>query len=124
MKQMSRRAPIGSELVNILLGVWLALSPFVLGFTRNTAGEWSNLAAGIALVFVALLSGWGDEAFQGLVVPLGVWIFASPFVVGFSTVAFLANNESMAFVVIAAGAITDGLRTPEASETSPSAPKS
>ena len=108
----SRPASAGAELANIALGIWVALSPFVLRFTQNSAGKWSNIAVGITLVLVALASGWGDEALEGLVVPLGIWLFASPFVLGFSRVAFLANNVTMAFIVIAAGAISDGLRLP------------
>lgn len=110
--QTSRRASTGAELANIVLGIWVILSPFLLGFSQNIAGKWSNIADGIALVLVALASTWGDEALESLVVPLGIWLFASPFVLGFSTAAFLANNVIMAFIVIAAGAISDGLRSP------------
>jgi hypothetical protein len=112
--QKSRPPSTGAEIANILLGIWVALSPFVLGFSQNVAGKWSNIAVGIALVLVSLASIWGDEAFEGLVVPLGIWLFASPFVLGFSHWQFLANNVSLAFVVIAAGAISDGLRSPQA----------
>jgi hypothetical protein len=112
----SRHAPTAAKIVNILLGVWLAVSPFVLRFSRNSA-LWNNIVLGIALVLVAFVSEWGDGALQGLVVPLGIWIFASPFVLGFSKAAFLANNVSMAFAVIAAGAIADGLRLPESYES-------
>lgn len=111
--QTNRRPSTGAEIANIILGLWVAVSPFVLGFSQNTAGKWSNVAVGIALVLVSLASTWGNEAFEGLVVPLGTWLFASPFVLGFWNWAFLANNVSLAFIVIAAGAISDGLRSPE-----------
>ncbi len=110
--QTNRAPSRGAETVNIVLGIWVAVSPFVLGFSQNTAGKWSNIAVGVALVLVALASTWGDEALEGLVVPLGAWLFASPFVLGFWKWAFLANNLSLAFAVIAAGAISDGLRSP------------
>ena len=103
---------MGAELANIVLGIWVALSPFILGF-KNVGARWSNLAVGIALVLVALAGTWGDEAFESLVVPLGWWLFISPFILGFSTAAFLTNNVVVAFVVIAAGAASDGLRSPE-----------
>jgi len=111
--QTSRHPSTGAEIANIVLGIWVAVSPFVLGFSQNIAGKWSNIAVGIALVLVSLASTWGNEAFEGLVVPLGIWLFASPFVLGFWKWVFLANNVSLAFVVIAAGAISDGLRLPE-----------
>jgi FtsH-binding integral membrane protein len=108
----TRPAP-AAELVNIVIGIWIAVSPFVLGFTRTLA-EWNNIAVGIALVVVTLLGLWKDEALQALDVPLAIWLFASPFVLGFTTTAFLANNVCMAFVVVTAGAVSDGLRTPVA----------
>jgi hypothetical protein len=109
----NRPPSTGAEIANIVLGIWVAISPFVLGFSQNIAGKWSNISVGIALVLVAMAGAWGDEAFEGLVVPLGIWLFASPFVLGFSTTAFLANNVCLSFIVIAAGAISDGLRSPQ-----------
>jgi len=110
--QTSSRASAASELANIILGIWVAISPFILGFS-HPAARWNNVAVGIALLLVALAAEWGDKAVRGLVVPLGVWLFVSPFLIGFSTTAFVANNIIMAFVVITAGAISEGLTTPD-----------
>ncbi len=71
----SRRPAAGAELVNILLGIWVAVSPFILGFTR-TAAMWNNLSVGIALLIVTLICIWGDEA-------LKAWAFS--WVPGFSS---------------------------------------
>ncbi len=114
---MNRRVPLGAELVNVLLGILVALAPFVLGFTRSTA-KWNNIAIGIALVLVALLSRWRNEVL-GLSVLIAGWLFWSPFILGFSTAAFLAANVTMAFVVIAAAASSDGLSAPTVPEVSP-----
>lgn len=110
--QRSGRVSTRAEWVNIILGLWVAVSPFILGFTQNIA-RWNNVAVGIALVLIALASNLRDEAFETLVVPLGAWLFASPFLLGFSRTAFVANNVAMAFIVIAAGAISYGLCSPE-----------
>ncbi len=114
---MDRRVPLGAELVNVLLGILVAFTPFILGFTRSTA-KWNNIAIGIALVLVALLSRWRSEV-SGLAVLLAGWLFWSPFILGFSTTAFLAANVAMAFVVIAAAASSDGLSSPKVPEVSP-----
>jgi hypothetical protein len=111
--EMRRSRASAGEVINILFGIWVAASPFLLGFSHNPVAMWNNIAVGIALVLVALAGGWGDGALQGLVVPVGIWLFASPFLLGFRTAAFLANNVIMAFIVIAAGASADGLRLPE-----------
>lgn len=112
--ETSRRTSGVPELANILFGIWLILSPFVLGFNKNIADMCSNIAVGIALIVVALVGIWADEALEGLIVPLGAWLFISAFVLGFAPAPFLVNNALLAFVVIATGAISDGLRLPAA----------
>lgn len=109
MVERSGRAVIGAETLNVILGIWLIISPFVLGFSHHLAATCSNIAVGIALVLVELAAEWRGSALQALVVPLGVWLFASPFVLGFPRATFLANNLSMAFVTIAVGAIRESL---------------
>ncbi len=110
--ETSRRTSGVPEVANILFGIWLILSPFVLGFSKNIADRWSDIAVGIALFVVALAGMWADEALEGLIVPLGAWLFISAFVLGFAPAPFLVNNAILAFVVIATGAISDGLRLP------------
>lgn len=102
---------MGPELANLILGLWVIVSPFILGF-QNPVARWSNIAVGVALVVVTLAAQRIDEALEGLVVVLAIWLFLSPFLLGFSTTAFLANNVIMAFVVVTAGASSEGLRRP------------
>jgi len=101
---------VGPAWVNVAFGLWVIVSPFLLSFSRNSAAVWNNLAVGVALVLLALASGRGGGAIRGLSVPLGAWLFASPFVLGFRTAAFLWNNVIVAFAVIAGAAIAEGLR--------------
>lgn len=110
--QTHSRASTASELVNVIFALWVAVSPFVLGFSQNFSATCSNIAVGIALLLVTLAATWKDQAFEGLVVPLAIWLFVSPFLLGFSSAAFLANNIIMAFVAITAGAMSEGLSTP------------
>ncbi len=114
----NKRTTTSPEWANVVLGTWVIISPFVLGFTRNRPAMWNNIAVGLAIVLVALLSGWGNGVIPGLFVPLGVWLFASPFVLGFSGTAFLWNNAIMAFAVIAAAAISEGLHSTEITRAS------
>lgn len=107
----NKQTPTVASWVNILLGVWVGISPFVLGFSRNTPAMWNNIAVGVAIVLLASVSGWRNGALPALIVLLGAWLFASPFVLGFSRTAFLWNNVIMAFVVIAGAAISEELRS-------------
>lgn len=39
--------------LSVLLGVWLIISPWVLGFTTNTNAFWNAILVGIAVVVVS-----------------------------------------------------------------------
>ena len=108
----NRPASTGATLLNIVLGLWVAVSPFALGFSQQVDAKWSNVAVGMALVLVALLSRWKDDVFEALVVPICFWLFFSGFVLGFSSLAFPANSVLMALLVMAVAAIADNLHSP------------
>ena len=81
-----------------IFGVWLIASPFVLGFSRNTALMWNNIAVGALVAMLVLAS--RSEPVKGLLVLLGAWLFASAFVLGFARTPPLWNNLILAFLVI------------------------
>ncbi len=43
------------SVVNLLLGAWLAASPFVLGLASDYAVMWNNFAVGLAIVFFSII---------------------------------------------------------------------
>jgi hypothetical protein len=99
------------RVVQMALGVWLIFSPFILGFSGHRAAMWNNIAIGLLCLFLAAGSKWEDGGVQALIVPLGIWLFMSPFVLGFSRASFVLNNIIMAFVVISWGLISEGWRS-------------
>jgi hypothetical protein len=99
------------RLVQMVLGVWLIFSPFILGFSAHHAAMWNNIAVGLACLFLATGNKWEDGGVQALIVPLGIWLFMSPFLLGFSRASFVCNNIIMAFVVIGWGLISEGWRS-------------
>ncbi len=42
--------------VNFILGIWLIISPFVIGFRTSPALVWNNIIAGIVVAVVSALS--------------------------------------------------------------------
>jgi SPW repeat len=73
--------------VNIILGVWLVASPWLLTeVAGNGPADWSSWSAGIVVMTLALLAMhkpafWGDA----MGVLLGTWLIASPWVLGFTS---------------------------------------
>lgn len=70
------------------LGLWLAVSPWVLGFSDEQAATANAAVVGIALAVVSLLEvGLSEVTHERLKVAAGLWLVASPFVPGFGASA-------------------------------------
>lgn len=46
------------EWVNLLLGAWLIISPWALGFEANAAATWTHMAFGILTAIVSAWAVW------------------------------------------------------------------
>jgi hypothetical protein len=85
----------GVSAINIVLGIWLIISPFVLGYTRYQVSEWNAIACGVAVFLLALAaSTWGT-----LIV--GIWLIISPFVLGFSAWPTMLWNNVIVGALVA-----------------------
>jgi len=76
------------DLVNAVLGVCLAFSPWALGFTGEVAATWNALIVGAAIALVALGALFAFREWEEWVnLALGVWAILAPWLIGFATVA-------------------------------------
>jgi hypothetical protein len=89
--------------VNIILGVWLFTSPWLLAeIAGDGPAAWSSWSAGIGVVTLAFLAMhkpavWADA--MGIL--LGTWLIASPWVLGFASApAAVINAVIMGALII------------------------
>ena len=103
--QGPERSGIGSSWVNIVLGIWLIISPFILG-VHSSGALWSNVVAG-ALVGILSLLRWSmhQPGWSWLNLILGIWLVISPFVF-FLSGAAMWNNVILG-IIVAAFALTN-----------------
>jgi len=78
---------------NLLLGAWLFVSPWTLGFTAEPAAAWNAYVTGgvIAVLAIAALYAFQDWE-EWLNVLVALWLVASPWVLGFSTLTLAMSN--------------------------------
>jgi hypothetical protein len=70
--------------VNGVLGAWLVLSPWVLGFSGQTTPMSNTVIIGLALVATALGAILVPRAWEEWTeAALGLWMMVSPWVLGF-----------------------------------------
>jgi len=87
MNARSHPRGAGAGGINVALGIWLIISPFVLGFAGYQDAKWNDIATGIAVGLLALGRGsWWN-------VILGIWLIISPFVLGFADLPTLLWNN-------------------------------
>lgn len=73
--------------INVLVGIWLLISPWVLGFTATNAALWDDVVLGIAIAVIAAIRLlWLEDQrwLSWLNLILGAWVVISPWVLGFS----------------------------------------
>jgi hypothetical protein len=97
---VSGRSKVGSSWVNIVLGIWVVISPFVL-VIHSTKALWSNILTGVVVGVLAFIRwrrhqpGW---SWPNLI--LGIWLVISPFVF-FVSGAAMWNNVITGIVISA-----------------------
>jgi len=90
------------DVVNLILGAWLFLTPWIFGFAGGAAG-WSAWILGgvIALVAIAALTAFAEwEEWINLL--LGLCVIAAPWALAFEANASAVRNHVIVGVVVAA----------------------
>jgi hypothetical protein len=81
MKQMKH----WQDPVNALLGAWIVLSPWVVGYADERTAMANALVSGALLVAAAIGAVVVPKAWEEWVeVAIGVWLMASPWALGFA----------------------------------------
>ena len=92
--------------VNLVLGLWLIVSPWILGFQAERASLWSAVILGILVAATALTSLFRVRAWEGWAnVVLGVCVIICPWVLRFTEYATPTWNAVVTGIIIAALAL-------------------
>ena len=91
------------DVVSLLLGVWLVLSPFALGFAG--AAVWITIVLGLCVILFAVegfvipsyLEEWGEVLF-------GLALLVVPWTIGYESVSATINSMVSGILVILFGA--------------------
>ena len=101
MRAASSQTNGGVSWLNIILGIWVLISPFVVQFAQLSAATWNNVIVGIVIAILAIIrtsvprqTGW-----SWVNVILGIWMIISPFALGAMTTAVLWNNIILGIVI-------------------------
>lgn len=102
--QSSRQAETTVSVINVLIGIWLIISPFVvMAFSQVMNMRANNVTIGILVGLVALFraSGSARAQWSWANVILGLWLIISPFVLGVSSNVTVMWHNVIAGIVVA-----------------------
>ena len=96
--------------LNVLVGMWVFLSPWLLGYSEFGRPSWNAAATGLAIAAIsaAVLSGRSRALAWGNLL-LGAWLTLSPRVLDYTSVQTAARNAwvvGLVVIVLAAIAAT------------------
>jgi hypothetical protein len=92
--------------INFLLGIWLIISPWVLGYAAAATGvATGNVIVGALILIFGAVRNRSPHMFTGLSwanIVLGAWTFFSPWIYNFAaSQAYIANSVIVGIAVVA-----------------------
>lgn len=94
------------DVVNLVLGLWLIVSPWALTFAADRRPMWNASVIGLIIAVAALAAlisfhKW-EEWIEAL---LGLWLIVSPYLLGFTTQMNATVNQVIVGIIVAALAV-------------------
>ena len=102
LKSLSSNSRTALDIVNIVAGLGLFLSPWYLGYTGETYAAWNAWIVGavVALIAIGALVAFREyEEWANLV--LGVWAVIAPWALSFSGTAGAVTAHVIAGLIVA-----------------------
>lgn len=97
---------IAIEMVSVVAGLALFLSPWLFGFSAEVAASWNAWIAGLLIAIVGV---WTIANYQNweewLNLALGVWTLVSPWLLGFAAIGSAVTMHVVVGLIVAALAI-------------------
>lgn len=92
-----KRTQRWQDWVNLILGIWLFISPWITGYSQ-TFFSWNAFLFGVLLMIFSVWSLASPRIWEEwFTLIIGAWVFISPWVLGFATM-----NVSWSFYIVGA----------------------
>jgi len=88
--------------LNVIAGIWLILSPWILGFYGLPVAMWATLLAGIAVLVLAIIRLGTNRSVAPSWINLivGIWLLISPFVLAFNAASRATPNAVILGILV------------------------
>jgi hypothetical protein len=104
------------DAVNLILGLWLALSPWALAYAMEAVPTWNAFIVGVIIAVAAFAALTAFHKWEEWInVVLAVWLIISPFVLGYASHTTVLWNQIIVGVLVGGLALWTAIVTPEES---------
>jgi hypothetical protein len=88
-----------------VVGVWVVIAPFLLGYRGTGSALWNDVIVGVAVVILAVSAAMSEnentiKTMGWITAVLGLWLVLAPFILGYSAIAAALWSDIIAGVVI------------------------
>lgn len=98
---MSMKIKHWQDPVNLVIGLWMLASPWVLAYQAEARPMWNSVIVGLLIAAVALYAMYQVFAWEEWTnVVLGAWLVISPWVLGFSGLYAAMLNAVVAGAIV------------------------
>jgi hypothetical protein len=91
------------SIVTLILGFWVLVAPFILGFSDQRGAVWNNVISGIIIMVVAGVRIWGgvSSKVSWINAFMGIWLIISPWAAIFDSGSGFAWNQVIVGIIVA-----------------------
>jgi len=114
IKIQDRVTAFWRDAINLVLGIWLIVSPFVLDYAAQMTPAWNAYAIGVVIAVLSAAALWQFQKWEEwLSAVLGAWLVVSPWLLGFRIGHVATWNQIVVGIVVGALAFWSGVTEPE-----------
>ena len=102
------------DVANLILGIWLAISPWALSYMADATPAWNAYIVGIVIAVAAAAAIMAFHQWEEWTnVALAIWLIVSPFLLGYAAHATALWNQIVVGVLVGGLALWTAVTTPE-----------
>jgi SPW repeat len=106
------------DVVNLILALWLVISPWALAYTMETIPMWNAIIVGVIIAVAAMAALIAFHKWEEWVnVALAVWLIVSPFALDYASHTMVLWNQLIVGALVGILALWTALTTPETGVT-------
>ncbi|HZP98192.1 MAG TPA: SPW repeat protein [Reyranella sp.] len=101
------------DTANLVLGIWLLISPWLLGYAAESKPAWNAHTVGVIVAVAAVAALIAFQKWEEWVnVALAAWLIVSPYLLGFASLQVALWNQFVVGVLVGLLAIWAAVTLP------------